>query len=223
MNNVIIVAGGKGLRMGKDFPKQFIAVDSKPILMRTIETFYTFDNSIRIIVALPSSYRDHWSRLCKGYGFSLYHDVVDGGDTRFESVKNALELVSSGLVAVHDAVRPFVSHNLIKECFDQAVLHKAVVPVIEVTDSLREITGENTSSIVDRNRFRMIQTPQVFDFELLKQAYEQPFNNLFTDDASVVESHGHAIHLVEGERSNIKITTPFDLSLAEVILKQRVL
>lgn len=219
MNNVIIVAGGKGLRMGGDFPKQFIAVGSKPILMRTIEAFYSFDKSIRIVVVLPASFRDHWIRLCKGYGFSLSHEVVDGGETRFESVKNGLALIEEGLVAVHDAVRPFASNKLISDSFECAKVHKAVIPVIEVTDSLREITGENTSEIVDRSRFRMVQTPQVFDVNLLKQAYEQEFNDLFTDDASVVESLGHSIYLIPGERSNIKITTPFDLSLAEVILK----
>ncbi len=219
MNNVIIVAGGKGVRMGGDFPKQFIAIDSKPILMRTIEAFYRYDKSIHIVVVLHESYREHWSRLCKGYGFSLYHEVADGGETRFDSVKNGLELVGDGLVAIHDAVRPFVTEELIDTCFKQAAIHKAVIPVIGLTDSIREITGENQSKIVDRNRFRLVQTPQVFDTVLLKQAYEQPFNELFTDDASVVEAFGHAIHLVEGEKTNIKITTPFDLSLAEVILK----
>lgn len=219
MNNVIIVAGGKGLRMGGDFPKQFIAVDSVPVLIRTIDAFYNFDNQIKIIVVLPTSYKEHWQRMCKGYGFSIKHELVDGGETRFESVKNGLQSVEKGLVAVHDAVRPFASKSLIEECFHQAAQHKAVIPVIDVVDSIREITGETESHIVDRTRFRMVQTPQVFDVDLLKKAYEQPFNDSFTDDASVVEAYGHPVHLVNGERTNIKITTPFDLILAEVIAK----
>jgi 2-C-methyl-D-erythritol 4-phosphate cytidylyltransferase len=219
MNNVIIVAGGKGLRMGGDFPKQFIAIDSVPILIRTIDAFYNFDNQIKIIVVLPASFKEHWQRMCKGYGFSIKHEIVNGGDTRFESVKNGLTLIESGWVAVHDAVRPFASKALISECFRQAAIHKAVVPVVEVVDSMRELTGDEGSRIVDRSRYRLIQTPQVFDADLLKKAYEQPFNDAFTDDASVVEAYGHPVHLVDGERTNIKITTPFDLTLAEVIAK----
>jgi len=219
MKNVIIVAGGKGVRMGGDFPKQFIAIGSKPVLMRTIEAFYLYDKAIRIIVALPALYRNQWSSLCKGYGFSLPHEVVDGGETRFESVKNALELIGEGKVAVHDAVRPFVTEKLIDDCFSLVDVYKAVIPVIEVMDSMREVMGDENSRIVDRNHYRLIQTPQVFDSILLKRAYEQPYNESFTDDASVVEAIGQKVHLVPGERSNIKITTPFDLSLAEVILK----
>lgn len=220
MNNVIIVAGGKGLRMGSELPKQFLTIGRKPVLMRTIEAFYNFDKSIRIIVALSASYREHWSKLCEGYGFSIYHEVVDGGETRFHSVKNGLELVGDGLVAVHDAVRPFASVALLKSCFDAAKEFKAVIPVLEVTDSLREILDEKDSKIVDRSRFRLVQTPQVFDSVLLKNAYEVDFSESFTDDASVVESYGYSIHLVAGERTNIKITTPFDLDLSEVILNK---
>ena len=221
MNNVIIVAGGKGLRMGSEMPKQFLNIGGKPVLMRTIEAFYNFDKSIRIIVALSETYREHWSKLCKGYGFSLYHEVVDGGETRFHSVKNGLELIGDGFVAVHDAVRPFVSVSLLKTCFEASKEYKAVVPVVEVTDSLREIVDEKESRIVDRSKYRLVQTPQVFDSALLKKAYEVDFSESFTDDASVVESYGNDIHLVLGERTNIKITTPFDLDLGETILKQK--
>lgn len=220
MNSVIIVAGGKGLRMKSDLPKQFLSVGGKPVLMRTIEAFYNFDKSMRIIVALSSSYREYWSKLCKGYAFSIYHEVVDGGETRFQSVKNGLELVGEGCVAVHDAVRPFVSESLLKTCFEAAEKHQAVVPVIDVTDSLREIVGENDSKIVDRSKYRMVQTPQVFESALLKQAYKADFFEYFTDDASVVEALGHSIHLVDGERTNIKITTPFDFDLGKVILSE---
>lgn len=219
MNNVIIVAGGKGLRMGGDFPKQFIAVDGIPILIRTIDAFYNFDNQIKIIVVLPESFKDHWQKMCKSYGFSVKHEIANGGDTRFESVKNGLKLAEDGYVAVHDAVRPFASKCLISECFRQASIHKAVVPVVEVVDSMRELTSNEESRIVDRSRYRLVQTPQVFDTALLMKAYEQPFKDSFTDDASVVEAYGHFVHLVEGERTNIKITTPFDLTLAEVTAK----
>lgn len=220
MNNVIIVAGGKGLRMGADQPKQFMAVGGKPILMHTIEAFYKFDKSIRIIIALAKDYRDHWSNLCKAYGFPIYHEVVDGGETRFHSVKNALELVGEGSVAVHDAVRPFASKDLLNRCFSLVKEHNAIVPVIDVTDSLREITDEIDSNIVDRSKFKLVQTPQIFDVKLLKSAYDTDFSDLFTDDASVVEAFGHKIFLTEGEKTNIKITTPFDLQLAKVILAE---
>lgn len=219
MNHVIIVAGGKGLRMGSELPKQFLNVGGKPVLMRTIEAFYRFDPSIRIIVALPSAYREHWSKLCKGYGFTLFHEVVDGGETRFHSVKNGLELVGDGVVAVHDAVRPFASISLLEQCFNAAKQYKAVVPVMEVTDSVRELVDGEGSQIVDRSKYRLVQTPQVFDTALLKKAYEVNFSESFTDDASVVETYGHAIKLIAGERTNIKITTPFDLDLAQIIIR----
>jgi len=222
MNNVIIVAGGKGMRMGGDFPKQFIAVDGIPILIRTIDSFYNYDNEMNIIVVLPPSYREHWIRMCKGYGFTIKHEIVDGGETRFDSVKNGLESVKEGIVAVHDAVRPFASKFLIDECFRQAKNDKAVIPVIEVIDSMREMIDDEKSEIVDRSRFRLVQTPQVFEVSLLQKAYKQPFDSSFTDDASVVESLGHPVKLVKGEKNNIKITTPFDLILAEVIAKENV-
>lgn len=218
VTNVIIVAGGSGLRMGGDFPKQFIAIGGRPILMRTIETFYQFDKSIHIVLVMHPSYRDYWSQLCKSYGFTILHEVIDGGDTRFDSVKNGLQLIKNGLIAVHDGVRPFASQKLIQHCFEEAKKFQAVIPTTELIDSLREVTDENTNKIVDRSKYRNVQTPQVFDCELLKNAYKQPYDDRFTDDASVVEALGQKIHLVDGERINIKITTPFDLSLAEVIL-----
>lgn len=218
MNNVIIVAGGKGLRMGSDLPKQFLKIGGKPVLMRTIEAFYNFDNSIRIILVLSTPYHEYWSNLCSEYHFTISHEIVGGGETRFHSVKNGLALIEGGFVAVHDAVRPFVSTALLSESFDAVNEFKAVIPVIEVTDSLRKIVDEEGSIIVDRSQFRLVQTPQVFDSQLLKNAYEVEFSDSFTDDASVVESYGKDIHLIMGERTNIKITTPFDLDLGEVIL-----
>ena len=220
MNNVIIVAGGKGLRMGVDLPKQFIPVGGKPILMHTIEAFYDFDPHINIILVLPGSYQVYWSELCCEYGFSIPYTIASGGDTRFHSVKNGLKFVIEGVVAVHDGARPFVSKDLIKRCFKNAKTLKAIIPVINSTDSLREVTGENKSRIIDRSKIRLVQTPQVFDVETLKAAYKTDYKESFTDDASVVENTGIDVHLVEGEITNIKITTPLDLKIAELIVKK---
>lgn len=217
MNNVIIVAGGKGLRMGSELPKQFIPIKGIPVLMRTINAFYHFDNSINIIVVLAPSYRDYWTDLCQQHNFDLPHTITIGGETRFHSVKNGLDLVDKGLVAVHDAARPFVSKDLIKKIFEAAQKHLAAIPVTAVTDSLRLMTENSKSKIVDRSTYRLVQTPQIFDVQLLKKAYSTQFKDEFTDDASVVEYLGQQIYLVEGERTNIKITTPFDLELAQVI------
>ena len=216
--NVIIVAGGKGLRMGSDLPKQFIPVSRRPVLMRTIEAFYNYDSGINIILVISPDYMNYWDEICKEYSFNIKHKITFGGETRYHSVKNGLALVESGLVAVHDAARPFVSGRLIENCFSQAEIHKAVIPAIDSTDSLRQMTDDVHSHIIDRSKIKLVQTPQVFDAAVLKNAYLQPFNSVFTDDASVVEYSGTDIHLVEGETTNIKITNPFDLKLAELIL-----
>lgn len=220
INNVIIVAGGKGLRMGGDLPKQFIQIGGKPVLMRTIDAFHSYDENIHIVLVLPLSHHDYWKQLCLDYGFRIPHQVVTGGDTRFQSVKNGLSLIKEGLVAVHDGVRPFVSQHLIKRSYEAAEAHEAVIPVIPSTDSLREITIDGNSRIVDRSRIRLVQTPQVFKVRLLKEAYSTDFKDEFTDDASVVEAMGEQIFLVEGETTNIKITTPFDLKIGETILNE---
>lgn len=218
-NNIIIVAGGKGLRMGNDLPKQFIPIGGKPILMHTIEAFYNFDNEMNIVLVLHPSYIDYWSELCAEYSFSIPLKITTGGETRFHSVKNGLNLVESGIVGVHDGARPFVSKDLIQTCFENAAIYDAVVPTIDSTDSLREMIDSEHSKIIDRSKIKLVQTPQVFKTEILKKAYNAEYSNLFTDDASVVESAGVAIHLVDGESSNIKITTPFDLDVAQIILK----
>lgn len=216
-HNAIIVAGGKGLRMGSELPKQFMPISGKPVLMRTIEAFYNFDNSIDIILVLPISHQEYWEGLCDEYKFDIPHTVATGGETRFHSVKNGLMLVEQGLVAVQDGVRPFASKTLIKRCFEAAKEYKAVVPVINSTDSLREMTSNTESRIIDRSKIRLVQTPQIFDVELLKEAYRSDYKETYTDDASVVEAMGGNIHLVEGETTNIKITTPFDLKIGEII------
>jgi 2-C-methyl-D-erythritol 4-phosphate cytidylyltransferase len=207
--------------MHADTPKQFIEIQGKPILMHTLEAFRCYDASMQLIVVLPAAQVECWNKLCDKHNFRLPHRIVTGGQTRFESVRNGLQAVQTpALVAVHDGVRPLVSKETIARCFDAAAEKQAVIPVIDLVDSLRQVT-ENGNQAVDRSAYKLVQTPQVFDAALLKKAYEQHFSDLFTDDASVVEALGAKIHLVEGNRENIKITTGFDLELAEVLLKSR--
>ena len=215
--HVIIVAGGKGLRMGGDIPKQFLPVCGKPVLMRTLEAFHAYDASMHLILVLPVSQQAYWKQLCEEYEFNLVHEIADGGETRFHSVKNGLALVKEeGLVGVHDGVRPFVSQEVIARCYEEALSLKAVIPVIGVVETVRHLT-EDGSETVPRDQYKLVQTPQVFDSVLLNQAYQQPYTELFTDDASVVEALGEEVHLVEGNRENNKLTTPFDLKLAELL------
>ena len=214
--HVIIVAGGKGMRMGSDIPKQFLPVSGYPVLMHTLKAFYSYSPSIHMILVLPISQQSYWRELCIKYHFSLPHDIADGGETRFHSVKNGLALVDEGLVGVHDGVRPFVSQEVIAHCFEKAREKKAVIPVIGVVETVRHLTSYG-SETVPRENYKLVQTPQVFDVLLLKRAYEQTYVDGFTDDASVVEAMGEQVFLVDGNRENIKITTPFDLKLAELL------
>ena len=221
---ILIVAGGKGLRMGGDLPKQFIPMHGKPILMHTLEAFHRWDASARVILVLPEDHQPYWKMLCKEIGCKVPHAIANGGATRFESVKNGLNCLLTKrqendqpcLVAVHDGVRPFVTPEVITSCFDKAEESGAVIPVVPMIDSLRELDKEG-SHPVDRSCYCAVQTPQVFDLEVIRKAYEQPFSELFTDDASVVEAMGHSIETVAGDRENIKITTPFDLLIAEAM------
>ena len=226
---VIIVAGGKGLRMGSDIPKQFLPVGGKPVLMRTLERFREYSSTLQIILVLPKAQQDYWRQLCQQYQFPLPVEegvrggsylLADGGETRFHSVQNGLALIpddAEGVVGVHDGVRPFPSIEVIRNCYETAREKKAVIPVIPVVETVRQLEGA-TSFTVPRDDYRLVQTPQCFDIQLLKAANRQPYNDNFTDDASVVESYGHAITLVEGNRENIKITTPYDLKIAEVLI-----
>ena len=214
----LIVAGGKGLRMGSELPKQFLPIGGKPVLMRTLEAFHRFDEKMQIILVLPREQQDFWRELCEEHGFDIKHLIADGGETRFHSVKNGLALVNGiGVGGIHDGVRPFVSQEVIARCFREAVVRKAVIPVIDVVETVRHLT-ESGSETVSRNDYKLVQTPQVFDADLLKRAYEQEFTPFFTDDASVVEAMGVPVYLVEGNRENIKITTPFDLKVASALL-----
>lgn len=215
--HIIIVAGGKGLRMGGDIPKQFLPVCGKPVLMRTLEAFHAYDASMRLILVLPVSQQAYWKQLCEEYQFELVHEIANGGETRFHSVKNGLALVKEdGLVGVHDGVRPFVSQEVITRCYEEAASLKAVIPVVGVVETVRHLTEEG-SETVPRDQYKLVQTPQVFDVALLRRAYEQTYTDMFTDDASVVEALGEKVYLVEGNRENIKLTTPFDLKLAELL------
>lgn len=218
---VIIVAGGKGLRMGSDIPKQFLPIGGRPVLMRTIERFREYSPTLQIILVLPKAQQDYWQELCQEYHFNVEYQLADGGETRFHSVQHGLALIpddAEGVVGVHDGVRPLPSIEVIRNCYEAARKHKAVVPVIPVVETVRHLQGE-VSVTVPRNDYRLVQTPQCFDIQLLKAANRQPYNDGFTDDASVVEAFGFAITLVEGNRENIKITTPYDLKIAEMLVQ----
>ena len=240
MDYVIIVAGGKGLRMGSDIPKQFLPIGGKPVLMRTLERFREYDADLQIILVLPEAQQAYWHQLCEEYHFDVAYTLANGGQTRFHSVQNGLAKVpddAEGVVGVHDGVRPFPSIEVIRNCYETARTAKAVIPVIPIVETVRQIFSngqtrtdtdkkeslspevrcKNSSRTVPRDEYRLVQTPQTFDIQLLKAANRQPYNDGFTDDASVVESYGHQITLVEGNRENIKITTPYDLRIGEVL------
>ena len=221
MDYIIILAGGKGLRMGADVPKQFLPIGGRPILMRTIERFRAYSPSLRIILVLPAEQHDYWRQLCEDYRFEVACDITTGGPTRFHSIKNGLALIpddEQGVVGVHDGVRPFPSVEVIGRCYETARSQGTAVPVTNVVETVRRVDGEH-SQTVPRNHYRLVQTPQMFDIQLHKRAYNQPYRDDFTDDASVVEALGHDIVLVEGNRENIKITTPFDMVVAEALVK----
>ena len=212
---VIIVAGGSGKRMGGNIPKQFLLLRDKPVLMHSIEKFYQYDQEIQCIVVLPEQHAGDWDQLCRKYTFTIPHQIVKGGETRFHSVQNGLVLCKgSSLIAIHDAVRPLVSLITIDLCFMAAEEFGSAIPVIQVTDSLRKTEGGKTFP-VNRDHYKVVQTPQIFSGEKIIQAYSQPYMKKFTDDASVFEASGHSIHLVDGDKRNIKITTREDLHLAE--------
>lgn len=224
MDYVIIVAGGKGLRMGSDVPKQFLPVGGVPVLMRTISRFAEAVPGLGIILVLPESQHGYWDSLCREHSFAVSHTVVNGGDTRFASSRNGLMAIpadAQGLVGIHDGVRPFVSAEVIRRCYDAALSHGAAIPVMPVTDTLRLVSPDGGGHNVLRSDYRVVQTPQVFDISLARRAFDRPYSESFTDDASVVEAAGHRVTMVEGNRENIKLTTPFDLKIAESLLNAR--
>lgn len=224
MNHTIIVAGGKGLRMGGDIPKQFIPVNGMPVLMHTIRRFREFDPQMHIVLVLPKDHQDYWRQLCDEYRFTDWHDITDGGSTRFHSSQNGImalaEAPDTDIVAIHDGVRPLVSVETIGRCFTAAAESGAAIPVLPVIDTLRYVghadeNGVNTEQghNVLRSDYRVVQTPQTFRLALLRRAFTQPFSERFTDDASVVEALGEKVTMVDGNRENIKITTPYDLKV----------
>ncbi len=215
---LIILAGGTGTRMNSHIPKQFLPLQGKPVIVHTIEKFLKWKNTINIIVAANDEYINMWEKTKSIYFPELEIQTVNGGAERFHSVKNALACIKEdGLVALHDAARPLIKTQVINQCFKVAKTNGAAVPVVSMQESLRKISGE-VSTHVNRSEFRVVQTPQVFHVSKLKQAYEQDFQSVFTDDASVYESVGGQIHLTEGNRENIKITEPLDLIIAEALL-----
>lgn len=220
---LIVVAGGKGLRMGGELPKQFQLIGGKPVIMVTLERLHAIDPTMRLILVLPAEHIEWWKELCKEYMFAVPLLLAQGGATRFHSVQNGLAMVDDleeAIVGVHDGVRPFVSSRVVDDCFREAWIHGAAIPMIDLHDSLRHIVGVNgATEVVPRDRYRLVQTPQVFKLSLLRRAYEQRFVESFTDDASVVEALGEQVVGVDGNKENIKLTTPFDLVIAKTLME----
>ncbi|MFB2118487.1 2-C-methyl-D-erythritol 4-phosphate cytidylyltransferase [Parapedobacter sp. 2B3] len=228
-NYAIIVAGGTGTRMGMDTPKQFLLLDGLPVMMHAINAFYRSESSPQLIVVIHPSLRDDWTTLCKRHGFDVPHTVVDGGNSRFESVKNALNAITVAgdtpedcLIAVHDAARPLISPTLIDKTYLQAARTGTAALAVPSTNSIRVTHGNGLkNNAFPRTRVYLMQTPQTFNGAVLRDAYEQAYEHAFTDDASVVEKKGYPITLVDGDTHNIKITYAEDLPIAEILLRQR--
>lgn len=219
--STIIVAGGSGKRLGGPVPKQFQTIKGRPLLMWTIEAFHRAEPEMGLIVVLPQLHFDIWKALCMGHRFFIKHQVVAGGEQRWHSVKAGLEKVEGdGLVAVHDGVRPVVSTDLIERCFAAADKHAAAIPVVPVVPSIRETTADGSRAL-DRSRLLAVQTPQCFHTDLLRKAFEQPYDTAFTDEATLVERLGVKVHLVEGEENNIKVTNATDMLIAGHLLPDR--
>lgn len=215
--SVIITAGGIGKRMGGELPKQFIPLSGKPILLRTLECFAAFDPSFELVLTLPIDWHAYWKECLKTFNCTISHALVSGGEERFHSIKNALDVCSGEFILVHDGVRPFVANEIIQACLNVLQESEAVVPVLPMKESLRQRHG-SSSTAVDRSNFLLVQTPQCFRSTILRKAYNQEYHSGITDDASLVESLGIDIQLIEGNEDNIKITTQKDLIIAEAIL-----
>lgn len=220
-NYAIIVAGGTGSRMQATIPKQFLLLNGLPVLMHTIQAFYDSNSQPQIILVLPADAISYWDELCKQYNFDTPHKVVSGGKTRFHSVKNGLDTIidTNAIVAIHDAVRPLTSVQIIDNSFIDAAKYGNAVVAVKSRDSIRQVKNEVSASLI-RDEIYLVQTPQTFQLTQLKKGYEQVYDPKFTDDASVVEETGIAIRLVDGDYRNIKITFPEDIAIAELLLKQ---
>lgn len=221
MNAVVIVAGGSGRRMGSDIPKQYLDLDGKPLIIHTLEKFLQFDPEMKVVLVLASGHRKFWDVISVSYNYGSGIIVAGGGESRYESVKNGLQYIEDGLiVGIHDAVRPFVSPETIERCYLAAVESGCGIPVVEMDESVRMIHSPDHSVHMDRSKLKRVQTPQVFKSEMIKEAYRQPCDLTFSDDASVFELHYKHVTLVEGNSENIKITTPTDLQLASVLIER---
>jgi len=218
----LIVAGGIGSRMNTAVPKQFIEIGGRPVLMHTFDAFFNFDPNLEFILVLPEDQLMLWKGLCHKHKFKIEYKIAHGGETRFNSVNNGLDLISDdGIVFIHDGVRPLVSAKTLKNCFESAVAKGNALPVVPVSESVRMVEGSENIA-VDRSKYFLVQTPQTFQTGLIKNAYNRATSRLFTDDATVLESVGETIQLVEGNRENIKITFPEDLVLADIFLMQKI-
>lgn len=217
----LVVAGGKGTRIPGTLPKQFLPLNGRPILLHTLDAFHRYNTQLPVVLVLPSDDRDTWVRITQEHQVHNSITLVDGGETRFQSVRNGLAVLSGdGLVAIHDGVRPLISEDIIGASFRLAAAHKTAIAAVRLKESIR-MTDQDTTRAVDRSRFRLIQTPQTFDLSLIRKAYQQKEDATMTDDASVAERAGFSISLFEGSYENIKITTPEDLVVAEALLKQK--
>jgi 2-C-methyl-D-erythritol 4-phosphate cytidylyltransferase len=219
----VLVAGGKGMRMGTSLPKQYLPLAGKPVLMHTLEKFFSADPSLHLILVLPKDDFEYWRSLCDNHNFTLPHELVPGGESRFKSVKNGLMALpfTEGLVAIHDGVRPFVSEKVIQTSFEEAANSGSAIPVVSLKDSLRKVDAGGESTFQERTNFRLVQTPQTFQVERLMQAIAVEELGIFTDDATVYEYQGWAVTLIEGNAENIKLTTPEDLAYAEFLMAAR--
>ena len=218
----IIVAGGSGSRMKSDIPKQFIPVNGLPVLMHTLKAFRNYSDKLKIILVLPEAQFAYWNQLCNEFSFAETHAIIAGGESRFHSVKNGLDSIvenEDAFVAVHDGVRPVISKEIIRESFQKAAQFGTAVVSVGLKDSIRIVENSEKNTAMDRSAFRLIQTPQTFRIDWMKKAFNNPYQPLFTDCASVLEFEGYPIHLTEGSYENIKITTPEDLRWAEIYLK----
>jgi len=217
-HSIIITAGGIGKRMGTDQPKQFLELLGRPVLIHTLERLHRYAPDSQFVVTLPEQYIDDWKSLCIQSGCAIGHTVVAGGQERYHSIRNALDVCTGSVILVHDGVRPLVSKGTIDRLLEASLTHPAVIPVVEMKDSLRQITADG-STAVNRSAYRIVQTPQVFHADVLRKAYDIAFHAGITDDASLVEESGQRIFLVDGNEENIKITTPSDLPIALSFLK----
>jgi len=214
----LIVAGGSGSRMNNSIPKQFMKINGRPVLMYTFDVFENYDPKTEFILVIPEKQKDRWNILCSEHQFNIKHKIASGGETRFQSVKNGLELIEEeGIVFIHDGVRPLASKATINNCFELAVEKGNALPVVPIPESIR-VTDGNANYTVNRSNYFLVQTPQTFKTTLIKRAYQLNYSEQFTDDASVLEKSGVAINLVDGNRENIKITYPEDLLFAKTIL-----